>query len=150
MVDTLYCVHCGAAAKHPVYKTVNAQNLAFCCNGCVQVYEFMHEEDELTASQQASQTIQSDKGPAVPAETETTQTISFQVTGMTCANCVATVQRQLRSVPGVLDVSVLLDSERATVKLLPDRLSMSDLRKAVKKAGYDIPLDETFNRLMTS
>jgi Cu+-exporting ATPase len=41
--------------------------------------------------------------------------ITIPVTGMTCAGCVGRVERALQEVPGVLDASVNLASERATV-----------------------------------
>ena len=137
MVETIYCVHCGAVAKHPVIKIINGQSLAFCCGGCVEVYEMMHEEELLA-------------GEGVPVVTNThsavnqqngsvlSETILFHVAGMSCANCVATVTRQLCSVPGVQDVSVVLVNERATVKMIPNQVSLADLQRAVEKAGYEL------------
>ena len=66
---------------------------------------------------------------------------------MTCANCVATVERQLRSVPGVMDVSVVLETERATVKMIPNQVSMADLKRAVEKAGYEISPEGSASKL---
>jgi P-type Cu+ transporter len=57
---------------------------------------------------------------------------------MSCANCVATVTRQLRSVPGVQDVSVVLVTEHATVKMNPNQVSLADLQRAVEKVGYKL------------
>jgi P-type Cu+ transporter len=46
--------------------------------------------------------------------TETKQ-LTLPITGMTCANCVATVERNLKKLDGVQSAVVNLSSERATV-----------------------------------
>ncbi|MEJ7841399.1 MAG: heavy metal translocating P-type ATPase [Rubrobacter sp.] len=68
---------------------------------------------------------------------------SFGVTGMTCASCVGRVERALGKVPGVLDASVNLASERATVRYFGGEAGRRDLEKAVDGAGYGVaPLRE--------
>ena len=65
------------------------------------------------------------------AETE------LAIEGMTCASCVARVEKALAKVPGVVSASVNLATERATVRALgaPDRAA---LVAAVEKAGYAV------------
>lgn len=72
------------------------------------------------------------------------------IKGMTCANCVATVERNLKKVPGVHQANVNLSSERATVELDPRQATLELLVDRVRKAGYDIALGEarfSFRRL---
>ncbi|BDP44651.1 ATPase (plasmid) [Deinococcus aetherius] len=64
--------------------------------------------------------------------------IELGVQGMTCASCVGRVERGLRKVDGVLDASVNLATERATVKYLPSSVSVGQLKAAVKSAGYEV------------
>jgi Cu+-exporting ATPase len=64
-----------------------------------------------------------------------TESLELAVTGMTCASCVNRVERALRKVSGVNNVSVNLASERAHVELLPGTDS-SLLLAAINKAGY--------------
>ena len=52
------------------------------------------------------------------------------ITGMTCANCVATVERTLRKTPGVSAASVNYASERATVRFDPRLVSLEGLASA--------------------
>ncbi|HEX8883465.1 MAG TPA: heavy metal translocating P-type ATPase, partial [Noviherbaspirillum sp.] len=66
--------------------------------------------------------------------------LSFKVEGMTCASCVARVEKALKAVPGVESVSVNLATEKATVRATP-ALPVDGLSAAVAKAGYDIPTD---------
>ena len=61
----------------------------------------------------------------------------FPVGGMTCASCVARVEEALRSVPGVISVSVNLASEKATVEYI-EGTDIAGLRRAVKEAGYEL------------
>ena len=41
------CEHCGAETKNPVTKIIGGRELSFCCSGCLQVYEFLIEENLL-------------------------------------------------------------------------------------------------------
>ena len=61
--------------------------------------------------------------------------LELQIEGMTCASCVARVERTLRKVPGVNDAVVNLATERATVQA-PDTVSFAALAAAIAKAGY--------------
>ncbi|GAA6762714.1 heavy metal translocating P-type ATPase [Thermus hydrothermalis] len=59
------------------------------------------------------------------------------VKGMTCASCVARVERAIRKLPGILSVSVNLATEKAFVEYLPDTVSLSRIRQAIREAGYE-------------
>jgi Cu+-exporting ATPase len=61
----------------------------------------------------------------------------FPVGGMTCASCVNRVEEALRSVLGVVSVTVNLSSEKASVEYM-DSIDVSDLRAAVEDAGYTL------------
>ena len=61
----------------------------------------------------------------------------FLVSGMTCASCVARVEKALSSVPGVISASVNLASEKATVEYI-EGTELVDLRRAVRGAGYEL------------
>lgn len=58
--------------------------------------------------------------------------LSIDITGMTCASCVARVEKSLLKVPGVTSASVNLATERATVH----GGDSAALLLAVEKAGY--------------
>ena len=73
--------------------------------------------------------------------TDTRQYI-LPVTGMTCANCVATVERGLKKQEGVQTAVVNLSSERATVTFDPSAVGLPDLVARVARAGYGIATGE--------
>ncbi|MFZ3287760.1 MAG: heavy metal translocating P-type ATPase [Telluria sp.] len=60
---------------------------------------------------------------------------SFKIGGMTCASCVARVEKALRGVPGVIDASVNLATEKASVTSAGPVAAA--LIAAVGKAGYE-------------
>lgn len=55
--------------------------------------------------------------------------------GMTCASCVSRVEKVLKRVPGVQDVTVNLANERAHIVAAPE-VEIESLERAVVKAGY--------------
>jgi Cu+-exporting ATPase len=59
---------------------------------------------------------------------------------MTCANCVATVERTLRKTEGVDEATVNYASERAMVRFDPEVVSLEGLAAAVERAGYGVVL----------
>jgi len=64
-------------------------------------------------------------------------TLDLSVGGMTCASCVARVERALKSVPGVQDVSVNLATEWARIVAADGEDMDARLRRAVRAAGYE-------------
>ncbi len=68
--------------------------------------------------------------------------LTLPITGMTCANCVATVERNLKKVNGVEGAVVNLSSERATVAFDPTMVHLEDLVGRVERAGYGIATGE--------
>ena len=64
--------------------------------------------------------------------------LTLPVTGMTCANCVVTVERSLKKVNGVKQATVNLSSERATVEFDPQLAHLDDLMARIDRAGYGV------------
>jgi Cu+-exporting ATPase len=73
------------------------------------------------------------------AHTLSPHTLDLSVGGMTCASCVARVERALRQVPGVREASVNLatESARVVVDASDDAAIDARLRRAVRSAGYE-------------
>ena len=63
--------------------------------------------------------------------------LSLPVAGMTCASCVARVEKALAKVPGVRAASVNLATERASVEA-DGELDALALAAAVERAGYQV------------
>lgn len=70
------------------------------------------------------------------------QTLILPVQGMTCASCVARVEKTLRRVPGVHEADVNLATESVKLTFNPQEISLDALAKAVKESGYHLVLPE--------
>ena len=66
------------------------------------------------------------------------QTHTVTIGGMTCAACVGRVERAIAALDGVVETSVNLATERATVIALPGSDIVDRIRSAVEKAGYSV------------
>ncbi|MFS7187342.1 copper-translocating P-type ATPase [Serratia proteamaculans] len=64
------------------------------------------------------------------------ETTELAIEEMTCASCVGRVEKALTQLPGVLEASVNLATERARVRHLAGVVAITDLEAAVEKAGY--------------
>jgi len=71
-----------------------------------------------------------------------TKQLTLPITGMTCANCVASVERNIKKVDGVSVANVNLSSERATIEFDPALTGMDDLLGRIRRAGYDVATGE--------
>ena len=58
---------------------------------------------------------------------------NFEIEGMTCASCVARVEKALKAVPGVVEASVNLATEKATVR---GAAAPEAIVAAIERAGY--------------
>ena len=72
---------------------------------------------------------------ALPRLRAAPEALDLRVEGMTCASCVARVEKALRKVPGVVDANVNLATETATVR--GDAPDMEAAIAAIRKAGYE-------------
>ena len=72
----------------------------------------------------------------------TMRQITLPVTGMTCANCAVTIERNLRKLPTVANANVNLASERASLEFDPATLKFDDIVARIVRAGYGVALGE--------
>ena len=70
-------------------------------------------------------------GYGVPAAS-----LTLAVEGMTCASCVARVERAIRKLPGIVEANVNLATERASVAYRAGVVSAPRIHEAIRAAGY--------------
>ncbi len=63
--------------------------------------------------------------------------LDIGIGGMTCASCVARVEKALKKVPGVQTATVNLATESARIVFEPSEQMEARLRRAVRDAGYE-------------
>ncbi|MDX9850148.1 MAG: heavy metal translocating P-type ATPase [Anaerolineaceae bacterium] len=68
--------------------------------------------------------------------------VVLPITGMTCANCVASVERNIKKEKGINTAIVNLSSERATVDYDPSLVQLPMILQRVERAGYGVATGE--------
>mgnify|MGYP001606262526 FL=1 len=63
--------------------------------------------------------------------------IKLIIQGMHCASCASNIEKSLKKVSGVKDVSVSLMLKKGTVEA-DDNVSEEEIKKAVARAGYKV------------
>ena len=66
--------------------------------------------------------------------------LSLPVEGMTCASCVARVEKTIAKLDGIKNVSVNLATEKASFEYDPDLLDFKKLADSIEDAGYKLDL----------
>ena len=64
--------------------------------------------------------------------------VDLPIAGMTCNNCANTITRTLQRLDGVLSVHTSYATEHTTLTYLPSMVELSDLKRAVRDAGYRV------------
>ena len=67
-----------------------------------------------------------------------TKQVILPIKGMTCANCVATIERNVKKVDGVQDTVVNLSSEKATIGYDANKTNLNAVIARIRRAGYDV------------
>ena len=68
---------------------------------------------------------------------------NFKIEGMTCSACVKAIERVTKKLDGVIDANVNYATEKLSITYEPSKVRISDIKKAVEKAGYKVYDGET-------
>ena len=71
-------------------------------------------------------------------ESEKTTKASIPITGMTCTNCAATIEKGLAETPGVEHANVNFTSEKASIAYDPDKVSLEKIKDTISELGYGV------------
>ncbi|NYT12361.1 MAG: heavy metal translocating P-type ATPase [Methanomassiliicoccales archaeon] len=69
--------------------------------------------------------------------------VTISVGGMTCASCTQTVEKALLSLEGVNEAVVNLATEKVRVNYDPGTVTIAEMKRAIKAAGYEVIETET-------
>nr|HMN63289.1 cation transporter [Anaerolinea sp.] len=70
------------------------------------------------------------------------KSITMPVTGMTCANCAATIERNVRKLPGISIANVNLANEKLSVEFDATLLDEKAIIARIEKVGYGVAIGE--------
>ena len=68
----------------------------------------------------------------------TEEKFTLPITGMTCANCAANIERGVKKLKGVADASVNFAAENAAVTIDPKLLKLEDVVEKIQASGYGV------------
>ncbi|MHB1001826.1 MAG: heavy metal translocating P-type ATPase [Armatimonadota bacterium] len=68
-----------------------------------------------------------------------TEHITIPVEGMTCATCVAKVEKGLNKLQGVVSATVNFATEKATIDFMPGTITVDDIKATIERLGYVVP-----------
>ena len=68
---------------------------------------------------------------------------TLKIEGMTCAACAKSVERVTKKLDGVIESNVNYATEKLNISYEPSKVRVSDIKKAVEKAGYKALEEET-------
>ncbi|MCG7841019.1 MAG: cadmium-translocating P-type ATPase [Methanomassiliicoccales archaeon] len=64
--------------------------------------------------------------------------LTLSISGMSCATCANTIEETVGELDGVYSASVNLVTEKLTVKYDPQKVRVTQIKKAVEDAGYEV------------
>ncbi len=139
-VKGMHCATCALSISKTLHRRegVRAADVSFGTEKAVVEYD----PEKISLDEIGGAIRELEYEPVLPSEAEQSREVTLMIVGMTCAACVAAVEKALKRVPGVLDAVVNLATEKAFVRYDPRRVSILDLREAVRGAGYDVAGEE--------
>ena len=133
-ITGMTCVNCAANIERSLNKMTGIQKVAV--NFASEKASVRFESGQVDVSDLVENVQRAGYGVI-------THHLELPITGMTCANCVANIERSLnKKVRGVVQASVNFASERASIDYLPEIVSVDGIVGAIEKAGYGAILPE--------
>jgi Cu+-exporting ATPase len=133
-VTGMTCANCAANIERGLKKLEGVQNtnVNFAAEQAVVAFDpkQLHVKEVVNNIERSGYKVVSEK-------------IELPVTGMTCANCAANIERALnKKVPGVVQAAVNFATERVSVEYIPGVSGIDDIVSAIEKAGYGAVLPD--------
>jgi len=130
-VDGMHCASCVASVEKSLKKVPGIQfaNVNLATESASVEYDA--DEVDLEAMRKAVEDVGYDVR-------DDSKTQTLKIDGMHCASCVASVEKALSGVNGVVEASVNLATETAQVKFNPGEAVFQDFVAAVDNVGYEV------------
>ena len=126
-IEGMTCASCSARVERALQRVPGVQQVSVNLASESAAVEL----DAPVGADVLSQAVEK-AGYTVPREQA-----ELRIDGMTCATCVARVEKALKAVPGVIEASVNLATSSAQVSRLAGTARTMALLQAVQRAGYE-------------
>jgi Cu+-exporting ATPase len=115
----------------PAKATYAGVEYYFCNKACKEKFDaspgkFLKEEDK-----------EGEKKFAVAVPREGLKKVELPITGISCASCVAKIEKGLSKMSGIVDAKVNFATEKATISFDPSRVHVGDFVATIKGLGYE-------------
>ncbi len=126
-IEGMTCASCSARIERAMNKLEGVESVAV--NLATERAELGYDPDRLAPDAIIKAIAEAGYQPV-------TREVELAIEGMTCASCVGRVERALRGSPGVLEATVNLATEHATVRFVPAMIDSDGLLAVVSSSGY--------------
>ncbi len=83
-----------------------------------------------------------EKKPVAAVPREGLKKVELPITGMSCASCVAKIEKGLSKMSGITDAKVNFATEKATIAFDPSRVHMGDFVATIRDLGYEAGMEK--------
>jgi len=122
------------AAAMSVYK---GQFIYFCNVVCKEKFDASPEKFLKTEGEK-----EEEKKTTVAVPREGLKKVELPITGMSCASCVAKIEKGLSKMSGIVDAKVNFATERATITFDSSRVHMGDFVATIRDLGYEAGMEK--------
>ncbi len=145
----MQCAHCllEISDREAIHVSVDDQDLVFCCQGCLGIYELVNDEgldkfykrrEGWAVGPQAVGELDYDAffERIVRDEKSDLLTIDFMITGIRCASCVWLIEKAVGRIDGVEHCLVNYATHKVRLSWFPDQADLKDILSRIQKYGY--------------
>ena len=124
-----------SAAATSEYK---GKTYYFCATSCKEKFDQFPEKyiKDTDVSKTVQEVQKAEARGGSSKEKGISEQVKLPITGMSCASCVAKIEKGLSQMKGVADAKVNFATEKAAVTFDPDQVQVSDVIRTVKDLGY--------------
>ena len=134
-IDGMTCAACANRVERFTKKVDGVESAAV--NFATETLTVEYDKDKVN-----SELIEQTVDKAGYKVRKNIQSYNLKVEGMTCAACSSRVERVTRKLPGVIESTVNLATERLNITINADELSYGQIKAAVEKSGYKLVKEE--------
>jgi P-type Cu+ transporter len=127
---------CGMSVEIPQAQAMSVHRgrfVYFCSQSCKERFD---------ASPDTHREAGNEANPLGNGSAAGVKKVEFPVSGMSCASCVARIEKGLSKLSGISEVKVNFASEKATVTLDPARVHLGELIATVRDLGYSAGMEK--------
>jgi Cu+-exporting ATPase len=131
---------CGMKVKIPEAAAMSVhedQFIYFCSPACKEKFDASPEKFLAPEKPPGRK-----EGPSVPISSKSMKRVEVPITGISCASCVAKIEKGLSRMSGIAEAKVNFATEKATIAFDPSRVRMGDFVATIHDLGYEAGMEK--------